>query len=376
MRAAIAISWLVLLLSVGISGLGFYNRPVDATPAAITSDGLMRDLHCRTGETKKIVTRGVADNFSPSGNEPNFLRPGRRSVSNESFYRDGSYDQIQDDRRFTDSIPLPADVASGTFVIRLRAIGDNGNDSIGLGDLTGMGTPQTSYRASFLVPDLGKHGPWHRSGETYWVALDELQLHAVTRGEVGTGSESALDFVRSGGIDGWFDVSVLDDTAVDMMAAVLCIEPERGKGTSLAVFPNASYPSSNVVAISCIYGNRDQPGCNPYVGDTSCKQRLPMACIHSMGAPVPASIERRLAGDIWSGGAIAFTEPVPGDQFRTIHDADRFCAARFGSAWRTVTFHDGMVGLKGIAGWGSAANVSGRIWVDVTSQPHATCWSR
>ena len=171
------------------------------------------------------------------------------------------------------------------------------------------------------------------------------------------------------------DVFVQDDTAVDVMGAAICVEPARDKGFSLSRFTGAPTPDRNIVTISCAHGGRNQYACDHYVGDTSCATPLPIACFRPLGAPMPKMLEPFYASQMWSGGELAFTEPVPGDRFHTIGEVNAHCARRFGPAWRAAALGDGMHNM-GISAFGDARRLSSRAWVDIANSPYATCWTR
>ncbi len=376
LRLEIAISALVLLLGLGVAAFVHAQAPASAPPTAASVNGLLQAFRCHGSETRRIIVRGVEDNYSPTGSEPNFLRADRRLLSSQSYFAGGSYDQTRPDRRFTDSVALPTNVASGLFLIKIRAVANNENDIFTLGDLSDISAADNrSLRYSSPLAQLGAHEGWMVEGDIYLVQFKGLNLRARQPDTGRAFTRTLLDYVRTGENGGWIDVAVLDDSAVDMLAVVVCLEPERGRGVSLSQFRGASAHASNIVAISCAYGPPTQHVCNPYVGDTPCELPQPVACVRQLGAPVPASLHGRLASRIWSGGELAFTEPVAAARFDRIADVDRFCARRFGTDWRTATFHDGMSYI-GIAGMARGAPLEGRAWVDIADQPYATCWAR
>ncbi|MCF8505711.1 MAG: hypothetical protein K9G59_12435 [Caulobacter sp.] len=379
MRLSAIIPATVLIVSISASAF-VLSRPVPpAEPEPATAMDLLRAYKCRRAETKQIIVRGVEDNYSPAGDEPNFIREGRQSADNLTFFAGGSYDQIQMDRRFTDSFRVPADTARGLFVIRMKAIGNNDNDSISIGDISTFSDAWLPRFGAGVIA-LERASGWTKRRDFYSAEFAAIIHRAAPRPPPDgvrstTAGASLLDFVRNGGADGRIDVLVQDDTSVDMMGAAVCIEPPRGKGFSLSLFKGVPVPGADIVTISCSHGGRDQYSCDPYVGDTSCATPLPVACFRPSGAPMPKSLEQHYARQMWSGGNLAFTEPAPGAQFRTIGEVDRHCAGRFGPQWRAARLHDGMSGL-GIAGFGDTRRLSSRAWVDIVDQPYATCWTR
>jgi hypothetical protein len=118
--------------------------------------------------------------------------------------------------------------------------------------------------------------------------------------------------------------------------------------------------------------------CEPYVGDTKCKAELPVLCFREADLDKPALLPTPSIYHSWSGGIVATTDPVRGDSFKTIRDANQFCADNFGDGWRVAEHHDGWgwyywaygnVGIK-------FNDAYRRFWIDINDQPRATCWHR
>ena len=379
LRQSVLIPATVLVASISLAALVLSRAAPPRPPEPATALDLLRAYKCQRAETKQIIVRGVEDDYSPTGGEPNFVRAGRQSPDNLTFFAGGSYDQVQTDRRFTDSFRVPSHTARGLFVIRLRPVGNSDGDSISIGDVSTFSDARLP-RFGAGVRDLARTPGWTRVKDLYFAEFDDIRLREPTDGAPRDDRSrprkgSLLDFVRDGGADGWVDVFVQDDTGVDVMAAAICTEPKRGKGLSLSRFRGAAVPGKDIVAISCSHGGRDQHTCDPYVGDISCATPLPVACFRPRGAAMPRPLERHYVGNMWSGGDLAFTEPVPGERFRTIGEVNAHCAGRFGRDWRAAELHDGMHNM-GIAGFGDARRLSSRAWVDIAGETYATCWSR
>jgi hypothetical protein len=378
-RLSVVVPALVLVVSIGVSAFVLSRPAPPAAPEPATAMDLLRAYKCRRAETKRIIVRGVEDNHSPAGDEPNFIREGRQSADNLTFFAGGNYDQVQVDRRFTDSFRVPANTARGLFVIRMKAVGNNNSDTISIGDISTFSDAWLP-RFSAGVIALERAPGWTKRRDVYSAKFAAIMQHPAPRPRPGGARSTAagaslLNFVRNGGADGWIDVLVQDDTSVDMMGAAICVEPPRGKGFSLSLFKGGPAPPRDVVTISCAHGGRDQYACDPYVGDTSCATPLPVACFRPLGAPMPESMERQYVSQMWSGGELAFTDPVPGDTFRSIGEVDAHCARRFGPAWRAAALGDGMHNM-GVSGFGDGRRLSSRAWVDVVNSPYATCWTR
>ena len=374
MRLTVAIPALVvtictalLVYALAITGMA-NGRPQTARPP--TGVDLLRAYACQRGETKHIVMRGAEDGFSPAGEEPGFVRPARRNARTLSFFGDGGiYDQYQPDRRFTDSFQIPGNISNGIFVISLRSIGSNSTDTFSIGDQPDGGS--TDY-FSFGLQLLDTQPGWRRAGSLVQASLADIALSS--RNKLHPGHRTLLDYVNAAGERAWIDVNVQDDTSVDFMGMAICQRPPRDFGITLAPGLQDDRPAKGVVVLACRLVGWNNHICNPYHGDMPCTRPLPLACFKPGEAPTPRDLNGRRGARSWSGGSVAVTEAVPASRFRTIRDADHFCAGRFGPDWRTAAFHDGVV--DGIAAFGDRQAIQSRVWVDIADQPYATCWTR
>ena len=86
---------------------------------------------------------------------------------------------------------------------------------------------------------------------------------------------------------------------------------------------------------------------NPYSGDTSNTNFLPVLCIKKTGLPKPSIIPSSnttpggAQNGTWSGGTVGFTPPVLGTLLTSRSVADGVCATVFGTGYRMAEFHDG-----------------------------------
>jgi YVTN family beta-propeller protein len=113
--------------------------------------------------------------------------------------------------------------------------------------------------------------------------------------------------------------------------------------------------------------------CNPYTGDTSCSNSLPVLCVSPQGLPRPPyTPDPSLFYDGWVGGSLALTAPVLGTSLTSQATADALCATTFGSGWRMAEFHDGGGGW-GFRAYGNIPDGGSRFWVRISDQP-ANCW--
>jgi hypothetical protein len=125
-------------------------------------------------------------------------------------------------------------------------------------------------------------------------------------------------------------------------------------------------------------------GCNPSVGDTSCRMVLPVLCIRKGDLPRPGG----LSGHGWSRGELGATQAVMGATLQSELQASVMCERELGSGWRMAAFADGdnhmddqhydhqargdVWALQGKLGPG--IGTSGRYWVNSPGQS-ANCWN-
>lgn len=115
---------------------------------------------------------------------------------------------------------------------------------------------------------------------------------------------------------------------------------------------------------------------NPYRGDTSCDQSLPMLCFNRDMSGAPALSFR----DSWSYGAVRPTVPVQGYELSSQATADAYCEASYGEGWRMAEYHDAAFGrqigpVSGHDFWARGnAPFGRRFWVSIHDQP-ANPWN-
>jgi hypothetical protein len=157
----------------------------------------------------------------------------------------------------------------------------------------------------------------------------------------------------------------------------------------------------NITRVHC-YGQvgPNRGPCDPYQGDTSCSDKLPVLCVKVDGSPRPpyaiptcsscAMNDEYYNG--WAEGIIGLTAPVQGDTFATLDDVNAYCEAQFGPGYRVAEHHDGRL-VYGMdeknfydatwplttssGGWGFYAPGqlpdNSRFWVHINDQ-NANCW--
>jgi hypothetical protein len=336
--------------------------------AAATAQSLIDAYRCDPAETRHVIWRGAEDAYSPAGLEKAGRHPRLQDLDLDTPHPAVDYDSPAPDSTVIDYFEFPPRTASAMIAIKMRAVGDNSNDNIIIGDFSTIpkGKPKSEHRVyTGLLNSLPASG-WLKSGDLHSASLADLPLD---------GGGAVIDLLKGGG--NIVDLLVRDDTSVDFAAAVACAAPAEHKGASFVAAPTlAAFP--DLALFNC---HRFTPGggqCDPLAGDKPCESALPLLCFLDRGLAAPVgspSAEFDILTRDWSGGEVAATAPVRGDSFKTIADADRFCAAQFGLGWRVAEFH-----LSG-RGWSFAAKSGGRrfsgeYWIDVRGAPHGTCWAR
>jgi hypothetical protein len=340
--------------------------------------GVLQAHRCLKAETKHLAIRGVEDDFSSNGVETTEPHPRlaglpiRITSSRHQLVQRATYDDLREDTQFWDHILVPAKTVSGILVVKLRPVGDTTTDSLEIGDFTTRLTSVHPSKAKLYIEEIGKlasSGVWTRQGEVYWAKLSDLRMNQGGR---------VIDLIASASGEAILDVSLGDDTAVDFLGLAACAAPDRTKGLTMYRIRPASRIGEDYVSFDCQPDVAGERGCDPFVGDTPCQTELPLLCVAGRDLPNPpvTSIPQGyMVERMWSGGEFAATRPVPASRFKTIADADAYCASVFGADFRTAEWHIGGPGWR-FAGAGKLPLPEGRFWIDIRGQPYGTCWRR
>ena len=360
-------AWLllaILCLGLLVSGVAAVLNP-EVVREPITGMALLEAHQCRLGETKVVDVRGVEDGFSPQGEEPMRMNPRLEGVDLNHAGPLVDYDSSDYDSVRWDYFEWPSLTVSGVFVIGLKRLGDN--DELSIGDATTF-DPDAARSRTFraYMPNLVKDG-WRRSGDVYWTEIENLHLQS---------DESLIDLIGEADGARRIDVSIGDDTMVDFMAAAVCVRPAGGKGLTFWNSHRLETPDYEIAVFNC--DSMTEPDCNPFVGDQPCEREWPLLCYRDLGLPAhrfDSMSEEEMGARRWSGGEVAATLPVRGARFRTIAEADRYCADSFGEGWRVAEWHLGG-NAKTFSARTGGRRFSGRFWVDIRGAPYGTCWGR
>jgi hypothetical protein len=337
----------------------------------VSASFMAENFTCRRGETRTIERLGIEDGYATDNLEPaRFDRAGSQRITGVGLRR---YDEAGPDRDFLDYFQPPRDAVSGLLIIRMTSRDDDSNDTITIGDFPAERSraPHVyapTFRSSLQA--LRANPDWSVSGDIHSVPLERIML------EAGIG---LLDHVRDPSGDGIVDIVISDDTSVDFMAMATCSPPAAGTGMAFWHLPLLTAPGelSGAVRATCYAPPRDEPFCDPFVGDTPCDTALPLACYRAGDASFPASLSGTPSEQnarFWIGGELRLTTPLPADRFDSIEEANAFCRAEFGEDWRVADFHLSGRGFD-IQAIGPS-QYQGRVWLDIRDQPYATCWAR
>lgn len=332
---------------------------------------LIEAHRCGPAETKRVAIRGVEDDYSSAGAEPARVHPRIVHLHLDVRLSDATFDSVPTDAYVTDFFEIPSHTASGLIVIKMRSNGDNNNDNIAIGDFATRVRSTPSQNARVYNEELRRLAGskrWKNVRDLYWVSMANLPLNS---------GGTLLDLIHAAPPQGIIDISIGDDTAVDFFAAAVCEAPKMRAGVTL-VYREAQLPATNRYATFACKGVAGMPDCNPYAGDRSCSSSLPFLCHIDRNLAAPHSDTAWTSNDAtraWTGGEVAASPPVAGDRFKTIAQADAYCASQFGAGWRVAEWH------MGGSGWNLTARSGGRTfaghyWIDIRNQPYGTCWRR
>jgi subtilisin family serine protease len=118
---------------------------------------------------------------------------------------------------------------------------------------------------------------------------------------------------------------------------------------------------------------------NPYEGDTTIDQFLPILCVLVDGRTAPGGIAFDFYNG-WASGAVQVTPPIASTVLTSQQQGDEICADTFGAGWRLAEFHDGRYGADfsasgGWTFWAAGQLTPGtRFWTAINDQP-ANPWS-
>jgi len=143
------------------------------------------------------------------------------------------------------------------------------------------------------------------------------------------------------------------------------------KGLTFQSAGQGDYLSAGIFSAQCETEITIDAKCNPNNGDTLCSHEKPLLCFLDIDAPVPEILKN---SQYWTGGILALSDPIRGEQFSRLTEANTYCEMTFGKGWRVASYHDG--GGGGLKGYGATPKKGSRFWVDIKNQRNGTCWVR
>lgn len=380
MRKLLWLNCVLALTALAATAYLFWSER--ASSAATSPMGALVDgFTCPPGHTRIALTRGIEDGFAATGSEPSAMSP--RLLRN-GYYADlaegrvsaaqlRAYDQGGVDRVLMDHFDVPGSIASGSVVVRVASGGiGSGNDSVLLGDLDALATPDQlnsgrTYTARFSE-QAAVTTTLADGSSLIAIPLERIALSGISP----RAGRTALEYLKQPGHPRDVDVLIGDDTKVDALALLACAMPTQARGTTFAEH-RLKPMGEDVSWMGCMI-DHSQRGCDPLAGDRLCSQPGPVACYHDGARTQPPKlVEIGLAETAFVGGEIRQTAPVRGDQFARLADADRYCAASFGAGWRVLSYHEGGGGQ--VVSYSAIAPRS-RALVNIRDQQYANCWDR
>lgn len=366
---------LAALVAISQSAIGFGAQEDEATRHPLE---LVDAFSCKKGLNAIKIVRGIPDNFDRTHTEATFPREALLSLpymtdeNGDLLYNFGrQYDQGGADLQLIDHFVVPRGIVSGALFIGLKPAAENSNDNISMSDReAGLKAPDPAslpFQASVSASEWDAH---RIEGTDHLYSFD-IEKFTTSRGPKNLQSLRAYfnDPDRANEVD----LQVVDDTIVDFAALLLCQEPEEALATTFYEH-SSKFLGEELSYLSCA-GERTKRACNPYQGDRSCAVPTPIACYKNGTRKVPTKMlgEEQIMSASFVGGEVKVSEPVRGDSFAELDQADAYCESQFGEGWRVLEFNE-----SGNAAAMSYSNipVDTVMIVNVSNQPYANCWDR
>ena len=366
--------------AVALAGHSFlpHQNTFSANTGAMPKASAMEYIdayNCKRAETKVVMFHGKDDKFSYEGVELAKINP---EMLESPYYRDlvgeknkvhshRDYDERGVDKVLYDHFKISGKITNGIFLTRVRPQGSVETDSFALGDFKRSLLKSENYYEFVYSINYDVAFSSYRVENT--ADLLAIPIAAFGRQLANSEYSDLLSFLKSDERSPILDLAINDDTMIDFSALILCQLPVNKMGATFTE-GDAKLYGPKVSHLGC-NSNKTQPMCDPIIGDQLCSVPTPLACYKDGDASLPVSENIPIWGVV--GGEVRMTNPVRGDQFKTYTDALRFCRNQFGDEWRVLSFHE--------AGGGTVTSLSdipvnSRMLIDVTDQPHATCWIR
>jgi hypothetical protein len=388
-----------------IVGTGFMLGPLkQAKPLGFVAESTTPTLDkldtmtCPRGLTLVTQVRGQEDGFSRAGQEPAAIDPALRRYGAFNDLYNGqvrtyglrSFDESGPDKLLIQHFDMPKGAVSGSLLLRVKG--------------SARGASNDYVRLISSAPYLSQSGIERLVSFSASLQTEGIEATVLSAPPVGDESEQNGEHLSdrllvinlelfkgsstdpTGSILGYFNqtvptqgnatnlitLGVYDDTTVDVAALALCVEPDSIRGVTFVEHSDKRL-GPDMSLLSCAT-DETQSMCGPYTGDTLCSDQLPLACYKDGTAAKPDNIAKAEINDAnFVAGEVRGTEPIAGSSFKTICEADRYCASTFGSGWRVLTYQEGG---GGVVISRSKIEPKTRLWIDIRDQPRARCWDR
>jgi hypothetical protein len=354
------------------------NNLQSPTPALAAIDS----IRCPRGLISNVQVRGTEDNFSRLGDEgariePSLLRFGSYRDAQEGRARAlglRDYDEGGADKQLIDHFDVPKSAVSGTLVLKFKTAGGGAeNDFIRLVPSQTFVTASGAEKlASFSLSVAQAASRFAQTGASNVASIPLEDFTADSKPPNPNNMAAVLNYTGQQASDlQKVTLIVSDDTAIDVAALALCLEPDLVQGVTFAEASDKPL-GPNYSVLSCA-GDDTQSHCGPYSGDTLCTTELPVACYRDGTNPKPEVVMPGVNLAAFVGGDVRPSKPVAAAQFATRQDADAFCAAEFGAGYRVLSYQEGGGGSVISKGQMPART---RLWIDIRDQPRGRCWDR
>lgn len=360
------------------STAGAFSNPIKQESLTPGMD-LVDSVKCDAGLTRIVEVRGREDGFSRDGEEPARIDP---RLLADGYYRDflggthavaqlRDYDEQGSDKVLLDYFELPPAIASLRLVFRYKTFPGFENDAVQLGDLFVDPASTSQSVNTVFVQGISDQSSLSKLADSSRLVM--LNPAILKNRDVRQSNYHFGDFLKNPSRPNQLDLSIGDDTSIDFAALITCQEPLQQRGITFAE-NHIKIAGPDVSWLSC---NNDQslPGCDPFSGDQVCSSPTPLGCYRPGTRKPDSSLVKRVGPyiDAFAGGEVRITEPVPGNQFATLGQANAFCRQHFGDDWRVLSYHEG--GAVGLITYSKIAPKT-RLWIDIRDQRRANCWDR
>lgn len=348
----------------------------DTISSPRTGMQILNDYTCMKAETKKVIIKGVEDNYAASNDAPIPFGSVHEYLKNKMGKRgavtiDRQYDEGGMDKFLLDTLSIPTRTAHGLIIIKTRSLTERVNDTLNIGEMSTRFETRNNYSARLL--NIGQTEPWAKEGEVISAQFGDLLLKDgyFENGEmIPRDYESVLGFIQKGPEEQRpVDVFIGDDHIVDFIGAAICQRPEDKRGMTFLVSPFESV--DNTLNLSCVTESNEDH-CNPYAGNRLCSTALPMACFKPTGKEAPQELEGTSASHLWARGTVRFSSPVKADRFKDQDEAHAYCKSSFGEGYRMATHHQNNSPQLGFIAEGES-DVK-EAWIHASTEPYGNCW--